>query len=108
MLDQDDQAERLLRGLIAFDPDQYGADNELAGLLKRLGRPKEAWAVLQQAYNRGGDQDTSTVVGLAGALRLFGETNEALAVLQNIWKPADLNERAICSIWAIFMLNWTI
>ena len=43
VLDQDDQAERLLRGpLIAFDPDQYGADNELAGLLKRLGRPKAA------------------------------------------------------------------
>ena len=65
VLDQDDQAERLLRGLIAFDPDQYGADNELAGLLKRLGRPKAARKVLQQAYSRGGDKDTSTVVGFA-------------------------------------------
>ena len=38
VLDQDAQAERLLRGLIAFDPDQYGADNELAG--KRVDRKK--------------------------------------------------------------------
>ena len=96
VLDQDQIAEQTLKGLIKYDPDQYGADNELAGLQKRLGRNDDARKTLANAYARGGDKNTSTVVSYAGILRLFGETSEALAVLQNM-KPADLRARATCS-----------
>ena len=69
VLDQDDQAERLLRGLIAFDPDQYGADNELATFYKNRGKLRTARNSIAQSYDRGGDKDTSTVVNYAGILQ---------------------------------------
>ena len=78
VLDQDDQAERLLRDLIAFDPDQYGADNELATFYKNRGKLRTARNSIAQNYDRGGDKDTSTVVNYAGILRQFEKTTQAL------------------------------
>ena len=62
---QNDLAEQTLSSLIAYQPEKYGADVELARLYMSLKQYKTALRSIESSYNRGGDKNTGVVVSYA-------------------------------------------
>ena len=100
VLDDDRSAERTLKSLVRFAPDQYGADTELTNFYKSRGRMREARATIASAYERGGSEDTKTVVSFAGMMRAYGEVETALSALQG-HSPSGDGIRTTSTLWEI-------
>jgi tetratricopeptide (TPR) repeat protein len=78
---QNAEAERILREVLARDPNMSDALNWLSGALFELGRADESRAVLERAV-RIDPLHPSIVANLATALREAGETDRAVELLE--------------------------
>lgn len=93
-------AETVLRRVIARDPDNPKAQNDLAAVLMRLQRSPEARVILRNVLDRHG-QDSSVLCNLANATVNVGRQDEAIEIAQttiDLAPEAVLPRRALCNI----------
>lgn len=73
-----DEAERVLRQAADGETDSARARLELAKVMSRLGRGKEAATEFALAVAEGGSSQPAAVAGLASTVQQFGSTRDAL------------------------------
>ena len=61
---------------------------------------KDARATIASAYERGGSEDTKTVVSFAGMMRAYGEVETALSALQG-HTPSQDGKKDYLTLWEI-------
>ena len=97
--EQTEKAIQLFNNLIASNPKRYEADLELAFLYERLGAYETASVVLEQAVERGGNENLNIISKYAAIQLHFGQTEKAINILKT-YHPKKEELVQYLGIWA--------